>query len=620
MSSIGLLGNLNGFDASLNQLTGQLPLGLSNCTNLRAISLSNNMLRGEIPISIIQGLAKSCNSFELAHNNLTGLIPNTEFQHMTFLQTLDLSYNQLSGPVPSGLAGCLGLQSLNLSQNKLVGPITSELGGALLSLIDLDLSHNYINGSIPEELGRLQSLQELDLSSNALSGTIPLELANLKGLRYLNLSYNSQLQGKVPDGGIFGNLTKMSFLGNPMLCGIAVNKTCTISSTSDGLSKEWKIVIIVASALIFHIIVLVSILILLHYYRRNLKKERAEGKASWDFDPYLRLTLEDIRQATSNFSADNILGAGATGTVYKGILRDGTILAFKKFNLDNSSIQSFFGELESVGRIRHRNLIKILGYFSNQVDANILILEYMPNGSLQDHLHGQDHVGLSSWDARLRVARSVAEGLFYLHNDGPTPIIHCDLKPQNILFDEKMEVHITLDFGLAKVLSVLTATSSLTENVKGTFGYMAPEMASFGHISRKCDIYSYGILLMELIGGRSPLGEGHAVEFSSGEDEGTTTSTALVQWVSVKYDADEMLAIVDKRLQETIGENEINQMKELLHLALQCTQTNPKQRPIMQQVQQVLSSGSVASSIDKAKELLIRLENPSPDTPERDSF
>ncbi|MCO5586866.1 hypothetical protein L7F22_040811 [Adiantum nelumboides] len=466
MSSIGLLGNLNGFDASLNQLTGQLPLGLSNCTNLRAISLSNNMLRGEIPISIIQGLAKSCNSFELAHNNLTGLIPNTEFQHMTFLQTLDLSYNQLSGPVPSGLAGCLSLQSLNLSQNKLVGPIPSELGGALLSLIDLDLSHNYINGSIPEELGRLQSLQELDLSSNALSGTIPLELANLKGLRYLNLSYNSQLQGKVPDGGIFGNLTKMSFLGNPMLCGMAVNKTCTISSTSDGLSKEWKIVIIVASALIFLIIVLVSILILLHYYRRNLKKERAEGKASWDFDPYLRLTLEDIRQATSNFSADNILGAGATGTVYKGILRDGTILAFKKFNLDNS----------------------------------------------------------------------------------------------------------------------------------------------------------YGILLMELIGGRSPLGEGHAVEFSSGEDEGTTTSTALVQWVSVKYDADEMLAIVDKRLQETIGENEINQMKELLHLALQCTQTNPKQRPTMQQVQQVLSSGSVASSIDKAKELLIRLENPPPDTPERDSF
>ncbi|KAI5083091.1 hypothetical protein GOP47_0002834 [Adiantum capillus-veneris] len=558
-SSIGFLKKLGSFDASSNKITGTLPLGLSNCSSLQVISLRNNMLSGQIPNLVIAGLAQ-CGSFNLAHNNLSGPIPNTEFQQMTFLQNLDLSYNQLSGLIPSDLSSCLDLHFLNLSQNTLVGSIPLAFGkSALLSLTDLDISHNSINGSIPQELGNLQSLQRLDLSDNALSGTIPSALAKLKGLQFLNLSYNSQLQGVIPKGGVFSNLTKRSFLGDLLLCGGVVNKTCpTSTGHSNHRFTKWEIVIIILGVFVLLAIIGFTVMRL-----RSRKTKR--GRSSWDFDPYLRLTLDDIQEATRNFHVDNVLGVGVTGTVYKGTVKDGKLLAFKRFNLDSSSIHSFIGELQSVGLIRHRHLIRILGYVSNQLDANILILQYMPNGSLYDHLHGHEE-GLS-WKDRLRVAVDVADGLDYLHNDCPAPMIHCDLKPQNILFDENMEVRIT-DFGLAKVMGATTASSIFTDNMKGTFGYMAPELASYGHISRRCDVYSYGIVLMELITGRKP---SEAVQVSTDEEDQGSNIT-LVQWVTSKLEGHEISDIVDKQMQESLPtENESNQMKELLNLAVKCT-------------------------------------------------
>ncbi|KAH7352124.1 hypothetical protein KP509_19G030900 [Ceratopteris richardii] len=239
-------------------------------------------------------------------------------------------------------------------------------------------------------------------------------------------------------------------------------------------------------------------------------------------------------------------------------------------------------EIESVGSIRHRNLIRIFGYFSNQQDLDILILEYMPNGSLHDHLHSNKARESLSWEARLRVAIQVGEGLLYMHNDCPSPIIHCDLKPQNILFDANMEVRIS-DFGLAKMIADTASTSSFTENVRGMLGYMAPEVASSGHISRKCDVYSFGILLIELITGRKPFEEVH-MQSEDGEDQSTTT---LVRWVSVTLQSGgKILDIVDSEIRHACAESKevIDQAQKLLNVAFHCTEENPNRRPEMQQV------------------------------------
>ena len=151
---------------------------------------------------------------------------------------------------------------------------------------------------------------------------------------------------------------------------------------------------------------------------------------------------------------------------------DGQILAFKKFTLESGSVQSFFQEIQSLGQIRHRNLIKVLGYWSNHVDTNILILEYMVNGNLDDLLHPKTDYNkmILPWEKRWKVAMEVARGLYYLHHECHSPIVHCDIKPSNILFNVDMEARIS-DFGLAKII---IDTVSSTQNLKGTLGYIAP--------------------------------------------------------------------------------------------------------------------------------------------------
>lgn len=574
-SSLCQPGRLEYLQLDNNQLSGSIPSSLSNCTGLSILHLNNNLLKGGVLAATLTNMLE----FDLSNNGLSGLIP-PEFGSMTHLQTLDLSFNNLSGSLPASLASCVNLFDLNLSSNQLTGSIPPELGSSLQSLLVLNLSRNSISGQIPQQLGDLTYLKMLDLSFNSLSGEIPDSLANLANLSFLNVSYNS-LEGTVPNIGPFRSFTPASFLGNPRLCGTLLHIPCPSGNNSNSKHSVLQISLIAAAGLMLLLLLFLSLSFVFFLKVRPL---RQRGQESSSGPAFLRLTLKEIQEATNGFTEDNIIGTGGTSVVYKGITRDGKTLAFKKLFLCRSSPESpFFAEIKSLGQIRHRNLVKVLGYYSDLESNDILILEYMPNGNLGDCLHPSssstsEGIAVPPWHHRLRIAKGIAEGLAYLHHDCPTAIIHLDVKPTNIMLDTNMDARIT-DFGLARVMQEAASELSTQNNMKGSLGYVAPEYANLGKISRKCDVYSFGIVLMEIATGRSPTDD----KFIEGE--------TLAKWV-------ESCLLLDGQFQEYLvglcmgtqdySDEQRKEVTLLLNVAILCTKQDPKERPTMQNVVKML--------------------------------
>lgn len=582
-SSVGLATQLAYLEAQNNLLSGNVPDALSNCTQLQNFSLGYNHLTGSIP-AYLASRPNILFLFDLSYNNFSGVIPSG-FGHMLQMQSLDLSHNKLSGQIPSDISLCAGLLSLNLAANSLEGGIPSSLGNSKMTLTLLNLSINVLSGSIPSTLGDLRNLQKLDLSNNQLDGSIPATLATVPSLVFLNLSYNN-LEGMVPGQGrgVFRNATAESFLGNPRLCGEIVHRSCTAAGSQDSVlkGKAFRIGLIAGG-----VVLLLILLIIAGSATRAVQ-------STWSpSSKVLRLQLRQIQEATNNFSEENLIGTGASGSVYKGLMPDGEVLAFKKFTMESSSVHAFFRELQTIRQIKHRNLIKVLGYWSNHKDDNILILEYMQNGSLEDHLHLKENEPRScmlTWVERWHIAMAIVEGLLYLHEHCPiSPIIHCDIKPSNILLDAEMQVHIS-DFGLAKVIVDMVSLS--TQNFHGTLGYMAPECASFGQISPKCDVYSFGIIMLELMSGIKPTNN-----VFLGED------ITLTEWTRSKIKAGLIREVLDETMMLVYDEGlHSQQMALLITVALECTSQNPKDRPTMNQVLDILTH---TENKDRVKNLLL---------------
>lgn len=546
-STFGDLAKLEHLILDNNQLSGTLPSSLSNCTRLTNISLNNNLLEGRVLAATLPNMLY----FDLSNNRLSGSIPD-QLGSMTQVQLMDLSVNNLSGSIPTSLASCANLFYLNLSSNHLSGSIPSKLAASLRSLIMLNLSQNALSGSIPVEIGNLTFLHKLDLSFNSLSGSIPDSLTTLSSLSFLNVSYNN-LEGEVPSTGPFYSFSQASFIGNPGLCGLEIlHITCPQHHSSKN-SNVLLISLIVAGSVVLIVVLVLLCLSFSPTAKHILLSTMCSCCNSFDEGAvvkpaFLRLTMKEIQEATNNFSRDNVLGEGGTGVVYKGVIRDGKTVAFKKLHIPrSSSVNPFLAELRSMGQVRHKNLVKILGYFSD-LENDILFLEYMPNGNLSQALHSEnlasiegksttteslaadsdvlemfEHDHALSWSDRAQLAKGIAAGLAYLHHDCPAPIIHLDIKPTNILLDKDLQACIT-DFGLSRIMQE-TATSMSTRNMRGSLGYVAPEYANMGKISLKCDVYSFGIVLLELLTGRSPT------------DEMFTQGKTLVSWVlSFKVD------------------------------------------------------------------------------------
>lgn len=474
-SSIGQLRNLELLSFGGNKLSGAIPSGFGNLTSIFSLDLSINNLTGEIPTTF-RNFGKM-QTLYLQKNKLNGTIPNNVIGSMNQLIGLDLSKNLLEGYFPADVGELRNLREVDVSDNKLSGKIPVELGNCV-GLEFLSLSGNHFQGSIPTSLGTLKAMQQLDLSDNNLTGGIPLELGSLAILRSLNLSFND-LSGQVPTDGVFKNTSAVELTGNLRLCGgIPQLRLPSCKANSRQLLSIRNIVIISVTCGVFFLALVLSGILL---FRRKAHTKQSEVPSSNSLEEvHQRMSYKELFDATDGFSPSNLIGKGSFGSVFRGKLKgNNQQVAVKVLNLQKSgAFKSFVTECNALKEIRHRHLVKIItscssiDFKGNEFMA--LVYELMPNGSLETWVHGSMNLNLNQ---RLTIALDVALALDYLHHQCEIQVVHCDLKPSNILLDQDMVAHVG-DFGLAKLLTEYTEISkneqSYSSAIKGTVGYVAP--------------------------------------------------------------------------------------------------------------------------------------------------
>ncbi|XP_028081456.1 PTI1-like tyrosine-protein kinase At3g15890 [Camellia sinensis] len=300
-------------------------------------------------------------------------------------------------------------------------------------------------------------------------------------------------------------------------------------------------------------------------------------------------TYKELQVATDGFSEDNKLGEGGFGSVYWGRTADGLQIAVKKLKSMNSKAEMEFAvEVEVLGRVRHKNLLGLRGYCAGGAEQRLIVYDYMPNLSLLSHLHGQfaGQVHLD-WKRRMNIVIGSAQGLLYLHHKVTPHIIHRDIKASNVLLDSNFEP-LVADFGFAKLIP--EGVSHMTTRVKGTLGYLAPEYAMWGKVSESCDVYSFGILLLEILTGRKP------IEKLPGGVKRTIT-----EWAEPLILKGRFKELVDPKLRGNFDEN---QLKQGIHVAALCMQSEAEKRPTMKEV-----VGLLKGYDPKSEEKQLRIES-----------
>ncbi|VVA19823.1 PREDICTED: PTI1 tyrosine-kinase [Prunus dulcis] len=310
------------------------------------------------------------------------------------------------------------------------------------------------------------------------------------------------------------------------------------------------------------------------------RKERGKKQPTWRV-----FSLKELHAATNNFNYDNKLGEGGFGSVYWGQLWDGSQIAVKRLKVwSNKADMEFAVEVEILARVRHKNLLSLRGYCA-EGQERLIVYDYMPNLSLLSHLHGQHSAEcLLDWNRRMNIAIGSAEGIAYLHHHATPHIIHRDIKASNVLVDSDFQAQVA-DFGFAKLIP--DGATHVTTRVKGTLGYLAPEYAMLGKASESCDVYSFGILLLELASGKKP------IEKLNSTMKRTVTDWALPLACERKFDE-----LADPKLNGKYAEDEL---KRVIFVALLCAHSRPERRPTMLEVVELLKGES--------KEKLAQLEN-----------
>ncbi|XP_050123818.1 probable LRR receptor-like serine/threonine-protein kinase At3g47570 [Malus sylvestris] len=582
-SEIGQLKELQVLGLARNKLSGTIPNSLGNMMKLNRIDLSGNYFVGHIPLSFSN--FQKLLSMDLSDNSLNGSISGEIFLNLPSLSTiLNLSNNLLSGPLPEEIGVLANVVTIDLSNNGLSGSIPSSIGKCT-SLERLFIARNNLSGPLPNALGEIRGLEILDLSSNKLSGFIPDKLQELQVLSFLNLSFNS-LEGVIPNGGVFvRNISSVYLEGNWKLC-----RDWPCVKSGGQRRKVLVLVLIITSVLAALVGIVVIGWLLCVRKRKGLGCKTTLRETSPDLlikGQHQLVTYEELRSATGNFNPENLVGSGSFGTVYRGFLRQGTEVAVKVLDIKmTGSWKSFLAECEALRNVRHRNLVKLITSCSRVDFKNMeflaLIYEYLSNGSLEDWIKGNkkkaDGDGLNILE-RLNVAIDVACGLDYLHHDCEVPVVHCDLKPSNILLDGDMTAKIG-DFGLAKLLMERTEITqhslSSTNVLKGSIGYIPPEYGFGQKPSTAGDAYSFGVMLLELFTGKSPT------------DESFTGDENLIRWVQSAIPHN-MIKVLDPELLDLmhclpnegpylIPAEEHNCLVLIFEVGLSCTCVSPDGR------------------------------------------
>ncbi|XP_012837362.1 PREDICTED: LRR receptor-like serine/threonine-protein kinase FEI 1 isoform X2 [Erythranthe guttata] len=474
---------------------------------------------------------------------------------------LSLPNHKLGGPISPDIGKLESLQFLALHDNNLYGAIPPEMGNCT-QLQSVFLQGNYLSGFIPIELGNLPQLENLDLSSNSLSGSIPASLGKLSKLSSFNVSTNF-LVGQIPSDGVLANFQSDSFLGNRELCGKQI-QVCKNSGGSSAFSQPTDSDLSQAKKnnsgrLLVSALATVGVLLLValmcfwgcYMYKRldktddkGLAVDVSGGASVVMFHGDLPYSSKDIIKKLENLNEEHVIGAGGFGTVYKLAMDDGNVFALKRIVKVNEGFDRFFErELEILGSIKHKYLVN-LRERGEQLD----------------------------WEARLNIIMGAAKGLTYLHHDCSPRIIHRDIKSSNILLDANFDARVS-DFGLAKLLE--DEESHITTIVAGTFGYLAPEYMQSGRATEKTDVYSFGVLVLEILSGKRPTD-------ASFIEKGLN----IVGWLNYLVSETRQREIVDPHCEGVQAES----LDSLLSIAIQCVSSIPEDRPTMHRVVQILES------------------------------
>ncbi|KAK6140012.1 hypothetical protein DH2020_026228 [Rehmannia glutinosa] len=582
-----------------------------NCTNNRvtAVSLPFHNLRG--PIDALSSLDQ--------------------------LRLLDLRGNRLNGTL-TPITQCVNLKLIYLSGNDFSGEIPPEFS-TLHRLLRLDLSNNNLRGPIPTQLSNLSRLLTIHLQNNELSGTIPKFLSSFPHLKELNLS-NNELYGELPKT-LISRYGSNSFSGNEGLCGnppfpkcsftgeqppsetvpsspssLPSSSTATIEDPSHKHHKKLGNGAIVAIVVANSVLLLVIASFTLAYYcgkhskdtnsmaaseigkRSSYSSEKrvyanngggdSDGTNATDksklvfFDRKKQFELEDLLRASAE-----MLGKGSLGTVYKAVLDDGCTVAVKRLKDANPCARKEFEQyMDVIGKLRHANVVRFRAYYYAK-EEKLLVYDYMPNGSLHSLLHenrGPGRIPLD-WTTRLGLILGAARGLERIHQEyASSRIPHGNVKSSNVLLDKNGTACIS-DFGLSLLLNPAHAVARLG-------GYKAPEQAEIKRLSQKADVYSFGVLLLEVLTGRAPSEHHHSPSRRRTGDEVTVDD--LPKWVQSVVRDEWTAEVFDQELLRY--KNIEEELVSTLHVAMACVVPLPEKRPTMAQVVKMIEEIRVEQS------------------------
>ncbi|CDP11094.1 unnamed protein product [Coffea canephora] len=506
-----------------NKFFGQLSWNWSGYLNLTALGISNNNLSGRIPTGL--GELSRLQKLYLSSNHLHGKIPSS-LGKLTLLLELKLHNNNLSGNIPTEIGQMSRLLNLSLSANNLSGSIPEQIGNCT-QLLDLNLSQNALVGNIPSQVGNLPSLATLDLSQNMLESKLPLELGEMKSIETMNLSHN-RISGSIPKS--FDHCFSLISIdiSYNQLEGPLPNISAFQKAPSDSLRNNKGLC------------------------GSNKPQEFTRNMFSaWSFDG--KMVYENIIDAIENFDPKYCIGAGGFGSVFRAELPNGQVVAVKKLH-----------GIRALTNIRHRNIVKLYGFCSH-IQHTFLVYEFLEGGSLMHLLSNDETAAKCEWIKRVSIVKDVANALSYMHQNCSPSIIHRDISSKNILLDSEYQAHIS-DFGTARILR---PDSCHWTSFAGTYGYAAPELAYTMEVNEKCDIYSFGVLVLEVIMGKHP-GDFILSTLSA------SSSTSTVYDILLKD-------TVDPRLSSP-STQESKEVTLVAKLALSCIEPNPQLRPTMKQV------------------------------------
>ncbi|PHU07311.1 putative receptor protein kinase TMK1 [Capsicum chinense] len=609
----------------VNKFTGPIP-NLSRCNNLVDLQLRDNTLTGAIPASLIS-LPKLAN-VSLQNNVFLGPMPVFKSSVQVSLGNTNHFCNPVPGPCDpqvtvlldvAGAVGCPMTLAESWSGNnpcKGWNYITCDAKGSV-TVINF-AKQNWV-GTISPAVANLTGLKSLVMNDNNLTGPIPVGLASLVELQLVDVS-NNNISGKIPKfrSDVIVKTSGNPFMGKDLPPSAPLGRSSPSSSgggtdNSPSAAKHehkssfstWVVVAIVIAA----VALLLVLFLVIYKYKSNPTSKLSRGKeqklkngspknvngygaipstasqssaANSEIYVYdggnVTIPVELLREATNNFNEENILGRGGFGIVYKGKLHHGTEIAVKRMEASiasNKGLNEFKAEIEVLTKVKHRHLVALHGFCVNGYER-LLVYEYMPQGTLGQHLFDHDQLGFLplTWKQRITIALDVARGVEYLHGLAQQSFIHRDLKPSNVLLDDDMRAKVS-DFGLVK--NAPDGKYSVETRLAGTFGYLAPEYASTGRVTTKIDVFAFGVILMEILTGRKAL-----------DDNLPEDRSHLVAWFrKVVVNKENIVGVLDPTLDP--DEETYQSICKVAELAGHCAAREPSQRPDMGHAVNVLA-------------------------------